>query len=149
MAGLSFCNRWSVKLRSSSSLLVVRGKLRLMSDDTGLAAKLSIVVPLYNEEQNIEPLLQHVHEVLAQYAHDWELILVDDGSSDNTLSRARELAAHYGTHVRVVGLQRNFGQTAAMQAGIDFARGELVATMDGDLQNDPRDIPRLLAKLEE
>jgi len=119
-----------------------------MSDDTGLAAKLSIVVPLYNEEQNIEPLLQHVHEVLAQYAHGWELILVDDGSSDTTLSRARELAAHYGTHVRVVGLQRNFGQTAAMQAGIDLARGELVATMDGDLQNDPADIPAMVERLQ-
>lgn len=109
--------------------------------------RLSIVVPFYNEEENIAPLVARVHEALANYPHPWELILVDDGSTDHTLERIIEAQQHYGGHVRLVALQRNFKQTAAMQAGIDAARGDVIVTMDGDLQNDPADIPRLVTRL--
>lgn len=111
------------------------------------ARSLSVVIPVYDEEDSIAPLLARVHEALAQYEGPWELIVVDDGSSDRTLARLREEAARYGGHIRVLAMQRNFGQTAAMQAGIDAARGEVIATLDGDLQNDPADIPRLVTRL--
>ena len=106
-----------------------------------------MVIPLYREADNVVPLLARVHEGLAGYGGPWELICVDDGSRDGTAQRLREAAAGYGTHVRVIRLGRNFGQTAAMQAGFDAARGELIASLDGDLQNDPVDIPRLVDEL--
>jgi glycosyltransferase involved in cell wall biosynthesis len=112
-----------------------------------VAAPLSIVVPLYNEEDSVGPLISRTNEALAHYAAPWELILVDDGSSDATVAKTRELLAEGQAHVRLVELQRNFGQTAAMQAGIDAARGEVIVTMDGDLQNDPIDIPRMVDRL--
>ncbi len=108
---------------------------------------LSIVVPFYNEEDNIAPLVKRVHEALAGYQHPWELVLVDDGSSDATVDRAMQCVREYGPHVRIVELTRNFKQTAAMQAGLDAARGDVIVTMDGDLQNDPVDIPRMVARL--
>ncbi|MGE5385184.1 MAG: glycosyltransferase family 2 protein [Betaproteobacteria bacterium] len=109
--------------------------------------RLSIVVPLYNEQDNVAPLAARVHEALADYANPWELILVDDGSSDGTLKHMLAAAKQYGDHVRPVELTRNFKQTAAMQAGVDAARGDVIVTMDGDLQNDPSDIPRLVSRL--
>lgn len=109
--------------------------------------RLSLVIPLYNERENVVPLLRRVHDCLADYPADWELILVDDGSSDETVERIEENMAQYGNHIRIIALQRNFGQTAAMQAGIDYARGEVIAMMDGDLQNDPIDIPRMVNRL--
>jgi glycosyltransferase involved in cell wall biosynthesis len=109
---------------------------------------LSIVIPLYQEQDNIEPLLTRVHEGMAGYRHPWELILVDDGSRDATGARLMEAVPHWGPHVRVLRFRRNFGQTAAMQGGFDAARGRLIASLDGDLQNDPAEIPRLVAELE-
>lgn len=109
--------------------------------------RLSVVIPLYNEVENVTPLVARMHEALAEYAHPWELILVNDGSRDGTAPALDTAAQEYGAHVRVVHLQRNFGQTAAMQAGIDTARGDVIVTLDGDLQNDPEDIPRLVARL--
>lgn len=108
---------------------------------------LSLVVPLYNEQDNVQPLINRVGEALRTYAGSYELILVDDGSSDDTVSVARNLLADTQYPVRVVELQRNFGQTAAMQAGIDEATGELIVTLDGDLQNDPVDIPMMVEAL--
>ena len=110
---------------------------------------LSVVIPLYQEAENVGPLLARLHEGLAGYEHPWELICVDDGSTDRTVERLREEAAGYGSHVRVIRMRRNFGQTAAMQAGITAARGRFIATLDGDLQNDPADIPRMLAEMQE
>lgn len=110
-------------------------------------SRLSLVVPMYNEEENAALLVQQIHEALKEYQAPWELILVDDGSHDRTVARLRDTQEEFGKHVRVVELQRNFGQTAAMQAGIDLARGEVVVTMDGDLQNDPADIPRMVNRL--
>ena len=114
------------------------------SDDS-----LSVVIPLYQEADNVAPLLVAVHAGLAGYPGPWELICVDDGSSDDTFARLRQAQAEYGPHVRLIRMRRNFGQTAAMQAGIDAARGTFIATLDGDLQNDPADIPRLVAELRE
>ncbi len=108
---------------------------------------LSVVVPLKDEEANVEPLVERVREALAAESA-WELILVDDGSTDGTFG-ALAAAATADPRVKVVRLRRNFGQSAATQAGLDAASGDIIVTMDGDLQNDPADIPRLVAKLEE
>lgn len=106
----------------------------------------SIIAPLYNEEGNVKPLINRVESALKNYNIPWELILVDDGSCDNTLLIAQQ-SAEDCPHIHVLELQRNYGQTAAMQAGIDAARGTLLVTMDGDLQNDPTDIPAMVEKL--
>ncbi len=110
---------------------------------------LSVVVPLYDEEDNVRPLFEAVRAVLRELPLRAELVLVDDGSRDDTFARARALPRDPALPVRIVRLRRNCGQTVAMATGIRLARGRVIVTMDGDLQNDPRDIPRLLAKLEE
>nr|WP_246560655.1 glycosyltransferase family 2 protein [Geobacter grbiciae] len=110
--------------------------------------KLSIVIPIYNEEENIPPLHGRVTEALAGTGIDYELILVDDGSSDGSFECLRDIA-NSDSRVKVVRFRRNFGQTAAMAAGFDAASGEVIVPMDGDLQNDPADIPMLLAKIAE
>jgi glycosyltransferase involved in cell wall biosynthesis len=111
---------------------------------------LSIIVPLYNEEDNVRPLHEAVRDAVLPLGRAAELILVDDGSRDATFARALELPRRVGPlHLRLVRLRRNVGQTAAMVAGIDHARGDVLVTMDGDLQNDPRDIPLLLDKIAE
>lgn len=109
--------------------------------------RLSVVVPMFNEIENAAPLIDAVQAALADYPWPWELIVVDDGSRDGTGPALQRAAANVGPHVRVLRLTRNFRQTAAMQAGIDNARGDVIATLDGDLQNDPRDIPKLVARL--
>jgi len=108
---------------------------------------LSLVIPMYEEADNVAPILAQVHAGLREYSGPWELICVDDGSRDGTGEHLRKQAADYGSHVRIIELRRNFGQTAAMQAGLDAARGSLIATLDGDLQNDPADIPRMVQEL--
>jgi len=110
---------------------------------------LSIVIPMYREQDNVAPMLARVHEGLVAYAGPWELICVDDGSLDETGKRLIAEGAKYGPHVRVIRFARNNGQTTAMQAGIDAARGDVIATLDGDLQNDPADIPRMVAEMYE
>jgi glycosyltransferase involved in cell wall biosynthesis len=102
---------------------------------------------MYNEEDSVAPLIDAVRSALEGFG-SWELVLVDDGSSDRTASLAEEYAGR-DNRVRVVRLARNYGQTQAMQAGFDSARGDVVVSMDGDLQNDPRDIPMLVTKLGE
>jgi glycosyltransferase involved in cell wall biosynthesis len=102
---------------------------------------------MYREQDNVKPMLEGVHAGLAEYPGPWELIVVDDGSTDETGPRLVEAAHEYGPHVRVLRFARNHGQTAAMQAGIDAARGVVIATLDGDLQNDPADIPRLVEEM--
>jgi glycosyltransferase involved in cell wall biosynthesis len=109
--------------------------------------ELSVVVPLYNEEPNVRPLYSAVRSALGD-SEPWELLLVDDGSQDGTAASAARLARE-DARVRLVRLARNYGQTAAMQAGFDHSGGTVVVSMDGDLQNDPRDIPKLVARLEE
>ena len=108
---------------------------------------LSVVAPLYNESQNVRPLVEWILQALESYPGTFEVILVDDGSRDGTWSEVREAAAD--PHVRGLRLGFNVGQTAAMMAGFDHARGEVIVSLDGDLQNDPRDIPALVSKLDE
>jgi glycosyltransferase involved in cell wall biosynthesis len=107
----------------------------------------SVVVPVFNEEQSVAQLIRAVRRGMGEDG-DWELLLVDDGSTDATVAAA-ERAACGDVRIRFLLLARNYGQTAAMQAGFDHARGRVIVSMDGDLQNDPADIPRLLARLEE
>jgi glycosyltransferase involved in cell wall biosynthesis len=110
--------------------------------------RLSVIVPLYNEEDNVRPLWEAIASALVPTGLDFEVLLVDDGSKDATFDFAATLPTAH-PQVRVLKLRRNYGQTAAMAAGIEHARGEVLVTMDGDLQNDPVDIPRFLEKLEE
>ena len=105
----------------------------------------SVLVPLLNEEESVPHLVDAVREALADWP-SWELVLVDDGSTDRTREIVSAIAEQ-DPRVRMVALARNYGQSTAMQAGFDHARGTVVVTMDGDLQNDPRDIPLLLEKL--
>ena len=109
---------------------------------------ISVVVPLYNEEDNVQLLYEEIRGVLDTMAEQAEIVFVDDGSRDTTLAKLEAIQAG-DDHVRVVSLRRNFGQTAAMTAGFDHARGGVIITMDGDLQNDPHDIPQLVGKLNE
>lgn len=109
---------------------------------------LSIVVPAYNEEANIPLLIDEVHQALSGHPITYELVIVDDGSRDNTFAVLQERALT-DKRLSVIQLRRNFGQSAAMQAGIDAAQGNVIVLMDADLQNDPHDIPRMLAKLDE
>jgi glycosyltransferase involved in cell wall biosynthesis len=109
--------------------------------------RLSLVVPMYNEEDNVLPLVTQVQAAMTASPWPWQLILVDDGSGDRTAERIREAVAGCPERIGAVLLRRNFGQTAAMQAGIDLAAGNIIATMDGDLQNSPHDIVRMVRRL--
>jgi dolichol-phosphate mannosyltransferase len=109
---------------------------------------LSILIPVYNEEDNIEPLVERLFTVLHTLPHAFEVLVIDDGSRDRSFERLQTAAARL-PELKVVRFRRNYGQTAAMMAGIDFARGDVLVSLDADLQNDPADIPLLLAKLEE
>jgi len=109
---------------------------------------LSIVIPLLNEEENIPELYREISEVLTGINRDHEIVFVDDGSTDTSLQLLKELQQK-DSSVVVVSFRKNFGQTAAMAAGFDYARGDVIITMDADLQNDPRDIPLLLEKVDE
>jgi glycosyltransferase involved in cell wall biosynthesis len=111
--------------------------------------ELSLVVPVYNEEQNLPLLFDAITSALVSLARSWEVIFVDDGSRDQSVSVLEGLFGRDPLHVRVIEFRRNFGQTAAIAAGIDHARGDVVILLDADLQNDPADIPMLLAKLDE
>lgn len=106
--------------------------------------KLSLVISVFNEEENIKPLIESIDNALASL--DYEVIFVDDGSKDNTVSKIREFG---NSHYTTVSFYKNFGQTAAMSAGIEQATGDLIITLDGDLQNDPADIPSMVKILED
>lgn len=112
------------------------------------APQVSVIVLVYNEVDSVEPLHRELMGVLQDLGRTFELLYIDDGSSDGSTQRMGELAARDG-RVRVVSLRRNFGQTAAVQAGIDNSRGEVLVFLDGDMQNDPHDIPHLLKKMDE
>ena len=109
---------------------------------------LSIVIPAYNEEENIPLLYKNLKRVLEGIGKSYEIIFVDDGSKDATWERLKEIAQE-DKSAKLIRFRKNYGQTAAMYAGFQHARGQVVITMDADLQNDPEDIPRLLEKLEE
>ena len=112
-----------------------------------MPVRVSVVVPVYNEEENVPVLVGAVRDALGG-GDSWELLLVDDGSKDGSGDVIRRIAGE-DARVRLVPLARNYGQSTAMQAGFDQARGAVIVSMDGDLQNDPRDIPQLVARLDE
>lgn len=116
-----------------------------------LTMDLSIIIPVYNEEENLPLLFDAVHESMKQITKPitWEMIFVDDGSKDKSVEVLKTLFTKDQGHVRIVELRRNFGQTAAIAAGIDHASGSIVVMLDADMQNDPVDIPMMLAKLDE
>ena len=109
---------------------------------------LSIVVPLYNEEESVEKLLAGILEVTKQFDFAYEIIFIDDGSKDNTWAIIEQLK-ETTPQLKAIKFRRNYGQTSAMVAGFDHAQGQIIVTMDGDLQNDPSDIPLLLEKMEQ
>lgn len=108
----------------------------------------SVVIPIFNERENIRPLYEALQSVLPNLGRDYEIILVDDGSQDGS-DRELQALAETDDRVKIVELRHNFGQTAAMSAGIHAATGDVIVTLDGDLQNDPTDIPMMLEKLDE
>jgi glycosyltransferase involved in cell wall biosynthesis len=110
---------------------------------------LSLIIPVYNEAQNLPILYDSVQKTLKSIQCIWEVIFVDDGSRDNSFDVLKSIVEQDPEHVRVIAFRRNFGQTAAITAGIDHAHGEIIVLLDADLQNDPADIPMLLAKLDE
>ena len=109
---------------------------------------ISVVIPVHNEERSVALLFDEVDSALEPLGQPWEAVFVDDGSDDGTFSALTRLHAA-AENVRVVRLRRNFGKAAALQAGFAEAQGDVVVTIDGDLQDDPAEIPRLLAKLDE
>ncbi|MEK6752829.1 MAG: glycosyltransferase family 2 protein [Chloroflexota bacterium] len=110
---------------------------------------LSLVIPVYNEQENLPFLFEAVYKTMNTLQKSWEVILVDDGSRDESLSVLSEYAQKDPGHIRVVSFRRNFGQTAAIAAGLDYSQGEIIVLLDADMQNDPADIPMMLAKLDE
>jgi glycosyltransferase involved in cell wall biosynthesis len=111
--------------------------------------ELSIVVPVYNEEKNLPLLYEAILDAMKDYSKSWEIVFVEDGSSDASLQVLETLAKKNPQHVKVVALRRNFGQTAAIAAGIDHSPGSIIVMLDADMQNDPADIPMMLSKLDE
>ena len=139
----------SEERESHATSLMRNSKLKLTSATTSVAPpKVSLFLPVYNEEENLMALHQKIITSMEQLGHSFEVVYVDDGSTDGSLKLLADFAAH-DERVRVIGFRRNYGQTAAMAAGIDAARGEILIPMDADLQNDPADIQRLLEKLDE
>ena len=110
---------------------------------------ISLIVPVYNEEKNLPLLIDSIQETFNSLPYTWEVVLVDDGSEDGSLQVLTQLAEKSPEHLRVVSFRRNFGQTAAIAAGLDYASGEIIVLLDADMQNDPADIPMLLEKLNE
>ncbi|MDE0298726.1 MAG: glycosyltransferase [Candidatus Poribacteria bacterium] len=109
---------------------------------------ISVVIPVFNEQENVRLLYQKIREACKALRRSYEIVFVDDGSSDRTFDLLEEIHGHDG-RVKAIRFRKNYGQTAAMAAGFEYARGEVIVSMDGDLQNDPADIPLLLEKMEE
>ncbi|MEZ4518664.1 MAG: glycosyltransferase family 2 protein [Chloroflexota bacterium] len=109
---------------------------------------LSLVIPVYNEEENLQPLVEEIHAALDDQDLDYEIILIDDGSQDSSFDCIREMAVE-DDRIVAIRFRRNYGQTAAFAAGFDYAQGKVIVTLDADRQNDPADIPNLIAELDE
>jgi glycosyltransferase involved in cell wall biosynthesis len=118
-----------------------------MNNEEGIISY-SVVIPVFNEEPNIVPLYRELKPVMEKMGKKYEILFVDDGSRDRTYSAVKYLHKK-DNHVKAIRLRKNFGQTAAISAGFDNAKGDIIITMDGDMQNSPRDIPKLLAKINE
>lgn len=112
-----------------------------------MSLKYSVIIPIKDEEENIPILTQEVQSVMSKLNEPWELIYINDGSKDNSLKILKELKASH-PHLQLISFDKNYGQSSAFDAGFKAAQGELVITLDGDLQNDPQDIPKLLEALQ-
>lgn len=123
--------------------------VRSKNKKAGIPMKLSIIVPVYNEAESLDLLYDAIEKAVSDLDADWELILVDDGSKDDSLARIREIVSANPARTRAVVLRRNFGQTAAIAAGIDHSSGDVIVLLDADLQNDPADIPLMIEKINE
>jgi glycosyltransferase involved in cell wall biosynthesis len=110
--------------------------------------QISVVIPVYNEQESLEKLHKELALVLSKIGKTYEIIFVDDGSTDASLEVLKTIRKK-NKKVRIISFRKNFGQTAALSAGFDYAQGETIITLDADLQNDPRDIPKLLKKIDE
>jgi glycosyltransferase involved in cell wall biosynthesis len=135
-------------IRRDDEETVKRRRVEIPASDDGGGPDISVFLPVFDEEENLRPLHAKLDDALRKLGRSAEIVYVDDGSSDGSLAILRELA-QLDSRVRVVALRRNYGQTAAMAAGIDAARGRVLIPMDADMQNDPADIVRLLNKLDE
>ena len=111
--------------------------------------KVSVIIPVYNEREVLSELVKILFDTLRDQSYSWEILFIDDGSTDGSFQQLKSIAEENPEHIIVIGLRRNFGQTAAIAAGIDHATGDILVLMDADLQNDPTDIPLLLMKIEE
>jgi len=111
--------------------------------------KVSVIIPVYNEREVLSELVKILFDTLRDQSYSWEILFIDDGSTDGSFQHLKSIAEENPEHIIVIGLRRNFGQTAAIAAGIDHATGDILVLMDADLQNDPTDIPLLLMKIEE
>ena len=122
-----------------------------MPDDVGKVAtvvELSVVLPVYNEKDNLQQVYSELKEVLDGIGRPYEILFVDDGSNDGSIDVLEQISTT-DVNVRAVQFRRNFGQTAALAAGLDLSRGDVIVTLDADLQNDPTDIPDLLEKIDQ
>ncbi len=138
-----------IKLKEVFYKLVVLAASTDKQNQTNVLNRtLSVVIPVFNEEGNVDILCSKVIAVMEKLGYPWELIFIDDGSTDTSYEKLSHLAEN-NTNVKVIRFVRNFGQTAALAAGIDYAKGEIIIPMDADMQNDPRDIEKLLAKIDE
>lgn len=129
-------------------MIVANAEHQPISMPTNPRPRISVIVPFYNEKENVVPLYERLVSVLPRLGKSYEMVFVDDGSIDGTPQILRELADR-DSHVKAIELMRNFGQTAALMAAFDLSSGDIIVAMDGDGQNDPEDIPLLLAKLDE
>jgi glycosyltransferase involved in cell wall biosynthesis len=110
---------------------------------------LSLIIPVYNEQDTLPLLFDAIYQTMKPMNHSWEVVFVDDGSHDKSLAVLQGYAEKDTEHIRVISFRRNFGQTAAIAAGLDYSKGDIIILLDADMQNDPADIPLLLAKLDE
>jgi glycosyltransferase involved in cell wall biosynthesis len=122
--------------------------LSVVGEASADGPEVSVIIPLFNEEESVDAVIDALWAVLEQASFTFEVLLINDGSNDQTLAKLRAAAASR-SQARIIDFRRNYGQTAAIMAGIDYARGKIIISLDADLQNDPRDIPLLLAKLDE
>ena len=130
------------------SVIASDSRVERAPDTVGTRPYVSLIIPIYNEQANIAPLMERVFEVVSGLGFSFEVLAIDDGSQDGSF-KLLEIETAHRPELKVIRFRRNYGQTAAMMAGIDHAAGDILISLDADLQNDPADIPKLLARLEE
>jgi dolichol-phosphate mannosyltransferase len=130
------------------AVMILAENTRQLNKSKGKPPEISVIIPVFNEEDNISLLYEKLVQALEELGRSWEAIIIDDGSSDQSYNKLADIARE-DDRIKVVRFVRNFGQTAALAAGIDNAHGDVIIPMDADLQNDPADVKRLLAKLDE